>query len=163
MKLLSAFLLGLVFALGLGLGGMTQPTKVIGFLDVAGQWDATLAFVMGGAAAVSMVMFPLILKRSHPVLAERFVLPVKKRIDFPLAIGAGLFGIGWGLSGYCPGPALVCLVTLSQPVLVFVGFMVAGLYFGRRFLVTIAMVSCHRSGKTVPQPLAEFQSGNEIN
>jgi uncharacterized membrane protein YedE/YeeE len=134
MRLLSAFVLGLIFALGLGVGGMTQPTKVIGFLDVAGQWDATLAFVMGGAVTVSLVLFPLILKRSHPVLAERFFLPVKQRIDVPLVLGAALFGIGWGLSGYCPGPALVSLVTASRPVLVFVAFMAGGLYLGRRLV-----------------------------
>jgi uncharacterized membrane protein YedE/YeeE len=82
-------------------------------------------------------LFALILKRSRPILAERFVLPVKRRIDIPLLGGAALFGIGWGLSGYCPGPALVSLVTVSRPVLLFVGFMAAGLYLGRRLLGAI--------------------------
>jgi uncharacterized protein len=134
MKVLCAFIFGVIFALGLGIGSMTQPTRIIGFLDVAGHWDPTLAFVMGGAVTVSLVLSALILKRSRPVLAERFVLPVKRRIDVPLLSGAALFGIGWGLSGYCPGPALVSLVTASRPVLVFVAFMAAGLYLGRRLL-----------------------------
>jgi uncharacterized protein len=132
MELLAAFILGLIFALGLGVGGMTQPAKIIGFLNVAGKWDATLAFVMAGAVAVTFMMFPLILKRPHPVLADRFVLPLKRRIDIPLVAGAALFGIGWGLSGYCPGPAIVCLATGSPPVLLFVAFMACGLYLGRR-------------------------------
>jgi len=134
MKVLCAFIFGVIFALGLGIGSMTQPTRIIGFLDVAGHWDPTLAFVMGSAVTVSLVLFALILKRPRPVLAERFVLPAKRRIDIPLIGGAGLFGVGWGLSGYCPGPALVSLVTASRPVLVFVGFMAAGLYLGRRLV-----------------------------
>lgn len=134
MKALCAFIFGVIFALGLGIGGMTQPTMIIGFLDVAGHWDSTLAFVMGGAVTVSLMLFAPILKRSRPVLAERFALPVKRQIDFPLLGGAALFGIGWGLSGYCPGPAIVSLVTVSRPVVLFVGFMAAGLYLGRRLL-----------------------------
>jgi len=134
MKVICAFIFGVIFALGLGIGSMTQPTRIIGFLDVAGHWDPTLAFVMGSAVTVSLVLFALILKRPRPVLAERFVLPAKRRINVPLIGGAGLFGVGWGLSGYCPGPALVSLVTASRPVLVFVGFMAAGLYLGRRLV-----------------------------
>ena len=134
MKVLCAFIFGVIFALGLGIGSMTQPTRIIGFLDVAGHWDPTLAFVMGSAVTVSLVLFALILKRPRPVLAERFVLPAKRRINVPLIGGAGLFGVGWGLSGYCPGPALVSLVTASRPVLVFVGVMAAGLYLGRRLV-----------------------------
>ncbi len=119
---------------------MTQPTRIIGFLDVAGNWDPTLAFVMGGAVTVTLVLFPLILRRSRPALAERFVLPVKRRIDVPLLVGAALFGIGWGLSGYCPGPALVSLVTASRPVLVFVGVMATGLYLGRQVLGAVQTI-----------------------
>ncbi len=99
MKALCAFIFGVIFALGLGIGGMTEPTRIIGFLDVAGHWDPTLAFVMGGAVTVSLMLFAPILKRSRPVLAERFVLAVKRQIDIPLLGGAALFGIGWGLSG----------------------------------------------------------------
>jgi len=133
MRLISAFVLGVVFALGLGFAGMTQPAKIINFLDVAGQWDPTLAFVMGGAVAVSFGLFPVILKRRTPVLGERFVLPEKKQVDGKLVVGAGLFGIGWGLSGYCPGPAVVSLATGTWPVLVFVASMATGLSIGGRF------------------------------
>jgi len=131
-KLVAAFLMGVIFALGLGIGGMTQPTKIIGFLDVAGHWDPTLAFVMGGAVAVTFVSFPLILRRPHPVLEQRFFLPEKRRIDVRLLAGAALFGVGWGMSGYCPGPALVSLVTLERTILVFVTAMALGLYGARR-------------------------------
>jgi uncharacterized protein len=134
MKLTIAFFAGLVFALGLGLAGMTQPAKIIGFLDVTGAWDPTLAFVMGGAVAVGLVLFHWILKRSAPVLGERFVLPDKKDIDIRLLGGAALFGIGWGLSGYCPGPALVSLVTATPSVLVFVVSMATGIHLGNRLL-----------------------------
>jgi uncharacterized protein len=129
-KLATAFLFGLIFAIGLGLGGMTQPAKVIGFLDVAGHWDPTLAFVLGGAVLTGLVLFPRILVRTGSVLGERFALPDKTAIDAPLLVGAGLFGIGWGLSGYCPGPAVVSLVTGTRPVLVFVVSMLGGLYLG---------------------------------
>ena len=134
MLLLSAFVCGVVFAFGLGLAGMTQPTKVIGFLDLTGHWDPTLAFVMGGAVAVSLVLFPLILRRSAPVLGERFALPEKKDLDLRLLGGAALFGVGWGLSGYCPGPALVSLVTVTPRVVIFVASMCIGLYLGKRLL-----------------------------
>ena len=127
MRQVSAFVFGVVFALGLGLGGMTQPAKVIGFLDFTGRWDPTLAFVMGGAVAVASALFPRILRRRNAWLGERFVLPHKNDLDLPLVGGAAVFGIGWGLSGYCPGPAVVSLVTGSPPVLVFVAFMSAGL------------------------------------
>jgi uncharacterized membrane protein YedE/YeeE len=104
MKVLCAFIFGVIFALGLGIGSMTQPTRIIGFLDVAGHWDPTLAFVMGSAVTVSLVLFALILKRPRPVLAERFVLPAKRRINVPLIGGAGLFGVGWGLQAIVQAP-----------------------------------------------------------
>jgi uncharacterized protein len=163
MKVLSAFLMGIVFGLGLGVGEMTQPTKIIGFLDVAGHWDPTLVFVMGGAVTVTLVLFPLILKRSRPALAERFVLPVKRRIDVPLLGGAALFGIGWGLSGYCPGPALVSIVTASRPVLVFVVFMAAGLYLGRQLLGAIEPIGRKAVIERNEQPLSDYQMGKWNN
>lgn len=130
MRSLAAFGCGLVFAIGLGLASMTQPAKVIGFLDVAGRWDPTLAFVMGGAVLVGLLLFPRILSRRAPLLASRFLVTERTGIDAPLVIGAALFGAGWGLSGYCPGPALVSLVTGAPPVLVFVASMAIGLYAG---------------------------------
>jgi len=133
MKELSVFICGFLFALGLGAAGMTQPAKIIGFLDLAGSWDPALLFVMGGAVVFGFVSFPLVLRRPAPVLEERFLLPEKKRIDFRLLSGATLFGTGWGLAGYCPGPALVALVTLDPWVWTFATAMLAGLGLGRWF------------------------------
>ena len=118
---------GTLFGLGLTVSGMVNPQKVIGFLDVAGDWDPTLAFVMGGALLVAIPAFRLILRRSHPVLAEEFELPTKKDVDGPLLGGAALFGIGWGLAGFCPGPAVTALASGLLPVFAFVAAMVVGM------------------------------------
>ena len=131
---LSAFVCGLVFALGLGLGGMTQPARVIGFLDVTGPWDPTLAFVMGGAVSTASLFFPRILVRSKALSGARFAVPTRQDIDAPLVLGAALFGVGWGLAGYCPGPALVSLVTGSPSVFIFVAAMIAGLFLAGRLM-----------------------------
>jgi len=130
MTLVVAFLLGTVFALGLGLSGMTNPAKVTGFLDVGGTWDPTLAFVMGSAVLVSFASFGRILARPAPLFDRRFVLPKHQAITASLVGGAALFGIGWGLSGYCPGPALVSLVTGAPAAIVFVASMAVGLKLG---------------------------------
>jgi len=132
MKLASSFACGLLFGLGLGISGMTQPAKIIAFLDVTGNWDPSLVFVMGGAVAVSFVLFALILERPAPVLASRFHLPEKKPISGALIGGAATFGVGWGLSGFCPGPALVSLVTARPSIVVFVASMGVGLALGGR-------------------------------
>ena len=121
-----ALLAGALFGVGLALSQMINPAKVIGFLDVSGRWDPTLALVMLGALAVTALAFRVILKRSRPWFAERFTLPTKQDIDPRLVGGGVLFGIGWGLSGLCPGPALAALVTAQSSVLVFVGAMLAG-------------------------------------
>lgn len=126
MRAVAAFVSGLAFALGLGLSGMTQPAKVLGFLDVAGRWDPSLALVMGGAVLVTLVAFALVLRRRAPVLAPAFDLPTQTRIDRPLVVGAVVFGVGWGLSGVCPGPALVSIATLSPASLVFAAAMLTG-------------------------------------
>jgi uncharacterized membrane protein YedE/YeeE len=125
-KIISAFIAGTLFGLGLAISEMINPARVIGFLDVAGQWDATLIFVMGGALLVTATIFPLILRRSRPFLAEQFHLPTKKEIDRPLILGAVIFGIGWGLAGFCPGPALAALASGSRAVALFVIAMVIG-------------------------------------
>jgi hypothetical protein len=105
---------------------MVNPARVIGFLNVTGNWDPTLALVMGGALMITLPLFPFILKRSHPVFSDKFSLPEKKSLDKRLLIGAVLFGLGWGLAGFCPGPAITALVTLSPDVIIFVLAMLAG-------------------------------------
>jgi uncharacterized membrane protein YedE/YeeE len=125
--LLASFLCGLIFGAGLLISGMTQPDKVLGFLDLFGAWDATLAFVMAGAVAVTAAGFALARRRGIPLLAEKLRWPDRSDIDAPLVTGAILFGIGWGLVGLCPGPALVNLAGLSGPVIVFVIAMAAGM------------------------------------
>lgn len=131
MTYLIALISGSLFALGLGLGGMTQPARVIGFLDVAGAWDPSLAYVMAGAVGLTFLTLPAVLRRSKPILDQEFHLPRQQTIDSNLVIGAALFGIGWGISGYCPGPALVSLATLNPTLLVYVIFMLGGLWSGR--------------------------------
>jgi uncharacterized membrane protein YedE/YeeE len=118
---------GTFFGLGLAVSGMVDPTKVIGFLDIAGDWDPTLAFVMGGALLVTIPAFRLIFKRPRPVLAGEFELPTKKAVDARLLGGSALFGVGWGLSGFCPGPAVTALATGLAPVFAFVAAMIAGM------------------------------------
>jgi uncharacterized membrane protein YedE/YeeE len=124
---LVAFLVGALFALGLGIGGMTQPVRVLGFLDVAGAWDPSLAFVMLGAMAVYAVAFRIVRRRARPAFAPAFALPTRTRIDPRLIGGAFVFGVGWGLAGICPGPALTALASGEPGALVFVGAMLAGI------------------------------------
>ena len=118
---------GTLFGLGLTVSGMVNPQKVIGFLDVAGDWDPTLAVVMGGALLVAIPVIRLIFKRSRPVLEDEFELPTKKELDASLLGGAALFGAGWGLSGFCPGPSVVALASGLAPVFAFVAAMIAGM------------------------------------
>lgn len=125
--ILASFVCGLIFGIGLLISGMTDTAKVLGFLDIFGAWDATLAFVMAGAVAVTTVGFVLAKRRGAPVFAAQSLWPTRKDIDAPLVIGATLFGIGWGLVGLCPGPALVNLAGLGLPVIVFVATMAAGM------------------------------------
>jgi uncharacterized membrane protein YedE/YeeE len=125
-----AFVSGALFSVGLALAGMTRPEKVLGFLDVAGRWDPSLALVMGGAIAV---MAPVVLwvKRrrvGRPLFDDRLHEPETRAIDGRLLLGAALFGVGWGLVGYCPGPALVALMSGAGPAVAFVGAMLAGLW-----------------------------------
>jgi uncharacterized membrane protein YedE/YeeE len=126
--ILASFGCGLVFGLGLLISGMTEPEKVLGFLDVFGAWDATLAFVMAGAVAVAGCGFALARRQNAPLFATKFSWPSRSYIDAPLLAGSALFGIGWGLSGICPGPALVNLAGLTAPIIVFVVAMVLGMF-----------------------------------
>jgi uncharacterized protein len=118
---------GLIFGAGLLVSGMVQPTKVLGFLDIFGAWDPTLAVVMAAALAVSVPGFMLANQRPRPWLAKQYFWPSKSEVDLPLVTGAALFGIGWGLVGLCPGPALESLATLSPGVIVFAAAMAAGM------------------------------------
>ena len=123
---LAALLSGFVFALGLGISGMTLPSKVVGFLDVAGAWDPSLAFVMVGAIGVHLVGHRLAMRRATPLFDATFHLPAARKVDARLVGGAALFGVGWGLAGYCPGPAIVSLVSGVPAVLVSVASMAVG-------------------------------------
>jgi uncharacterized membrane protein YedE/YeeE len=123
---ISAFLAGTLFGLGLSVSEMINPARVIGFLDVTGRWDPTLIFVMAGALLITGTVFPLILRRRTPYLTKRFELPTKTQIDRPLLFGAVIFGVGWGLAGLCPGPAVAALASGSAGVLMFVAAMLAG-------------------------------------
>lgn len=124
---------GALFGLGLVVSGMTRPDKVIGFLDVfSGAWDPSLAFVMVGAIAVHAVLFRLIVRRSSPLVGERFHLPERNDIDGRLVLGGALFGIGWGLGGVCPGPGIVAAASLSPSFLLFVAGMVGGMWLFQR-------------------------------
>lgn len=131
MRTLVAAICGLVFGAGLAISGMTNPAKVLGFLDVAGRWDPTLAFVMGGALAVSAVGFAVAGRSARPWFAEAFSLPARRDIDRELFLGAALFGVGWGLVGLCPGPALASLWRASSEVFLFVGAMIVGVLLHR--------------------------------
>jgi uncharacterized membrane protein YedE/YeeE len=127
MRMIASLLCGLVFGAGLLISGMVQPTKVLGFLDIFGAWDPSLAVVMAAALAVSVPGFRLANGRSRPLLADQSFWPTRNQIDRPLIMGAALFGIGWGLVGLCPGPALESLATLSPGILVFVAAMAGGM------------------------------------
>lgn len=124
---IAALLAGLVFGLGLTISEMVNPAKVLAFLDLFGNWDSSLAFVMGGALIVTAIGYRLVWTRKKPVFAERFQVPGNRQIDKRLALGAVLFGIGWGLVGLCPGPAISALTFGGAPVLVFLAAMGAGM------------------------------------
>lgn len=145
---LASWLAGLVFGFGLALSGMTHPEKVLGFLDVAGVWDASLLFVLGGAVGVTVVTFRFILKLNKPLFADRFVITKETHIDRPLVIGAMLFGIGWGITGYCPGPAVALLASPNWELWAFLPAAILGAVAEKYF-------EFHRTPKQVePTPQA---------
>jgi uncharacterized membrane protein YedE/YeeE len=131
MAIVLQFIVGLVFGFGLLLSGMSDPAKVLNFLDLggiaSGNWDSSLAFVMAGAVAVTYVGFRFVLRRSRPLFAERFHLPTKRELDLRIVAGPAIFGVGWGLAGFCPGPALTALGF----ALIFVAAMLAGMWLAR--------------------------------
>ena len=127
MFLVMSLVSGLLFGIGLTLSDMINPQRVLGFLDVAGSWDPTLAFVMGGALLVTFPAFHLVKKFGKPVCAAQFQIPTNKVIDTKLVTGSAMFGIGWGLVGFCPGPAIAALVTLQADVFIFGGSLLVGM------------------------------------
>mgnify|MGYP001797655706 CR=1 FL=1 len=131
MQQLAAFVTGLVFSTGLIISGMINPAKVIGFLDLFGAWDPSLAFVMLGAVAVNFIGLRVILNRPHPAFANGFSLPTRRDIARPLILGATLFGLGWGLAGLCPGPALAALTAAPTTAAGFVAAMLIGMAAGQ--------------------------------
>jgi uncharacterized membrane protein YedE/YeeE len=128
MHLIIPLLCGLVFGIGLAMSGMTDTRVVLGFLDVTGQWNPALLLVMIGALSITMPAFNYALRKRQPILCDAYALPEKKTVDWPLLAGSALFGIGWGLYGYCPGPALASLTYLHPEPLLFVAAMAAGVF-----------------------------------
>lgn len=137
MSLLLQFLIGSLFGSGLVVAGMSNPQKVQNFLDLAsiptGGWDPSLMFVLGGGALVTFIGYRFVLRRSRPIFDIQFHMPKAKHIDAPIIVGPAIFGVGWGLAGFCPGPALTALGTGSTQAILFVVAMIAGM-FGARIL-----------------------------
>ena len=123
---LTGLIAGIVFGIGLSVAGMVNPAKVVGFLDFFGEWDPSLAFVMGGAVAVYAIGYQLVMKNAKPLFADAFQVPSRRDIDVRLITGAVLFGSGWGLAGYCPGPAITGLAFGMQQTMIFFASMAAG-------------------------------------
>jgi len=135
MTVLAQFIIGLIFGLGLVVSGMSDPAKVLNFLDFAairtGGWDASLAFVMAGAIVVTFAGYKLALRRSQPLFGERFYLPTREDIDARVVAGPAIFGVGWGLAGFCPGPAITALGFGTKAAAIFVVAMLAGMWLAR--------------------------------
>lgn len=130
-RTLIAGLIGLIFGTGIALSGMANPAKVLNFFDFAGTWDPSLALVMGGALIVTAIGYRLVLKRDKPVLEARFNLPVNRKLDLPLLGGSAVFGIGWGISGFCPGGAVPALGLGEPTAWIFVSSMLVGIVLAR--------------------------------
>lgn len=134
MRVISAYLIGVIFGLGISMSGMANPAKVLNFFDVAGAWDPSLAFVMGGALIVAAIGYRLVLQRPQPLLEQSFQIPTGRSIDARLIGGSALFGIGWGISGFCPGGALPALGTGRLDVFLFVAAVVAGIFAAKAMI-----------------------------
>lgn len=131
MKLVFALFIGLIFGIGIALSGMMNPAKVLNFFDIAGTWDPSLAFVMGGALIITFVGYRLVWRRDAPLFGERFQVPTSTKIDGSLIGGSALFGIGWGIAGFCPGAALPALGTGRWEVVLFIVAVVGGFVLRR--------------------------------
>ena len=137
MRHILTYLTGVMFGFGISLSGMANPAKVINFFDVAGTWDPSLAFVMGGALVVAFIGYRFVLRAERPVYDTRFHLPSQAALDARLIGGSALFGVGWGIAGFCPGGALPAIGTLDANVLLFVAALLVGI-FGARMLLGLA-------------------------
>lgn len=131
MRLVSAYLIGLVFGVGIAISGMANPAKVLNFFDVAGSWDPSLILVMGGALVVTFIGYRMVLRRPAPLIDLKFHLPDNSRIDARLLGGAAVFGVGWGIAGFCPGGALPALGTGRIDVFAFVAALIAGIFVAK--------------------------------
>lgn len=148
MHSVAGYLCGLTFGLGIAISGMGDPAKVLNFFDFLGTWDPSLALVMGSALGVTMIGYRLILRRSRPALAPGFTLPTSRDVSLPLIAGSAAFGIGWGLSGFCPGGSIPMMGTLSAPVYLFTATMLIGIFTARAI-------------RNVPRPKAASQERPE--
>ncbi|RMH46146.1 MAG: YeeE/YedE family protein [Alphaproteobacteria bacterium] len=130
-QFLAALVLGLLFGLGLSVGSMTNPQKILAFLDIAGQWDPSLALLMGAAVVVTFGLYRIAYRMPRPLLAPRFSWPRMTRVDLPVILGPAIFGVGWGIAGVCPGPGLLLMVTNPRAAAWFVPTLLVGLWLGR--------------------------------
>ncbi|KIN62884.1 YeeE/YedE-like protein [Sulfitobacter noctilucicola] len=133
MKLIVLYLIGLVFGVGISISGMANPAKVLNFFDIAGSWDPSLIFVMGGALVTTFIGYKLVFGRSEPVFEGDFSVPTSRTIDLKLVGGSAVFGIGWGIAGFCPGGALPALGTGRWEVFAFVGAVIVGIFLAKWF------------------------------
>ena len=152
MTIIFSILAGIIFGVGLMLSDMVNPARVLNFLDIAGSWDPTLIFVMAGGLIVTTLGYKLVFRLGSPVFGDKFNLPTQQQIDLPLVGGAALFGVGWGLAGMCPGPALADLATLQPKVLLFVGAMLVGMTLSNAFRDGLFVT------KALPPPESQIQS-----
>ena len=130
-RLITALVIGAIFGTGLAIAGMLNPSKVVGFLNIFGDWDASLAFVMGGGVLVNAIGYRFVMKRKAPIQCGAFSMPTSTNIDKPLVIGSVIFGVGWGLAGLCPGPVVASLLLNGQAMLPFLGLLITGLLVGQ--------------------------------
>ncbi|WAX93072.1 YeeE/YedE family protein [Aminobacter sp. NyZ550] len=137
MRLLTSYLIGLVFGVGISISGMANPAKVLNFFDVTGNWDPSLIFVMGGAVVIAFLGYRIVLRRTSPIIDAKFHLPDNLRIDARLLAGSAVFGVGWGIAGFCPGAALPALGTGRIEVVAFVAALIAGI-FGAKGLMALS-------------------------
>ncbi|MCX7567463.1 YeeE/YedE family protein [Sulfitobacter sp. F26169L] len=138
MRLIVSYLIGLVFGIGISISGMANPAKVLNFFDIAGSWDPSLAFVMGGALVVTFIGYRYVLRQPSPLMSPKFLLPTRRDLDLPLIGGSAVFGIGWGIAGFCPGGALPALGTGRTEVFVFVASLLAGIVIAKFLQAALA-------------------------